>query len=106
MPASEAIHPLFADLWPESRPRVEAGLAELARGIEQLERGELADAGRGAARRAAHRLVGTLGSYGLVVSAERVRELGAGFAELDAADPAAMRRLLAEVASAVRGAGS
>ena len=70
---ADQIHEMFADMWPGSLPRIEAGLAAISRGLEGGSRDE--------ARLAAHKLVGTLGTYGLRDSAELAREIQHGIEE-------------------------
>ena len=43
MADADALHPEFADLWPDSRGRVDARLADLDRGVSALEQGTLAE---------------------------------------------------------------
>jgi HPt (histidine-containing phosphotransfer) domain-containing protein len=68
---AEQIHAMFADLWPDSLPRIEAGLAKIKAALEGGSRDD--------ARFAAHKLVGTLGTYGLCDSAELARAIKEGF---------------------------
>jgi HPt (histidine-containing phosphotransfer) domain-containing protein len=98
----ERIHPEFADLWPESRGRIDAALASVERAVAAAEQHELADDTRSEARAAAHKLVGTLGTYGLSATAVTAREIELAFADGGAvADPAELRARLDAVIRAV-----
>jgi hypothetical protein len=96
---SDALHPEFADLWPDSRGRIDARLADLERGVGALESGSLGEEDRAAARAAAHKLIGTLGTYGLMATATSLRVLESAFDDPAGADPADLR---ARLDSAVR----
>src|SRR3954454_14376663 len=92
MADAEAIHPDFADLWPTSRGRIDAAVADVERGVSGLDAGRLTDGDREVARTAAHKLVGTLGTYGLTETAATVREIELAFADDGAAgDPSQLR---------------
>jgi chemotaxis protein histidine kinase CheA len=71
----DRLHADFADLWPASQERIEAALEALERGVAALEAGELDEELRADARNGAHKLVGTLGTYGLLGAAELARAL-------------------------------
>jgi HPt (histidine-containing phosphotransfer) domain-containing protein len=105
---ADRLHPEFADLWPGSLPRLEASLAAVARAVEALEGGGLDGALRAEAERGAHKLVGTLGTYGLLASAATARELENAFADGGgpvAADLPALRERCAALERGMRGAG-
>jgi chemotaxis protein histidine kinase CheA len=97
----DALHPEFADLWPGSRGRVDERLSDLERGTRALEAGTLGEEDRAAARAAAHKLVGTLGTYGLMATAERLRDIEDAFDDPARADAAEVRAGLDAVAHAV-----
>jgi HPt (histidine-containing phosphotransfer) domain-containing protein len=97
----DRLHPEFEDLWPASRGRVDAALAAVTRGVEALEAGALDEDVRADAERSAHKLVGTLGTYGLLRCAELARRLEDGF-EGGASDARSLRELLDALAERVR----
>jgi hypothetical protein len=98
---ADALHPEFADLWPGSRERVDARLADIERGLRGLEAKTLGEEDRAAARAGAHKLIGTLGTYGLMATATRLREIEAAFDDPAQADVARLRARLGEVKQAV-----
>jgi hypothetical protein len=100
----DAIHPEFADLWPDSRGRIDARLADLERGVSALEAGSLAEEDRATARAAAHKLIGTLGTYGLMATASSLRALESAFGDPAGADAADLRARLDDAVRAVNGA--
>jgi HPt (histidine-containing phosphotransfer) domain-containing protein len=75
----DRLQPDFEDLWPNSRGRIDEALAGLKRGVEALEAGSLTEDVRAEAERRAHKLVGTLGTYGLLRSAALARQLEDAF---------------------------
>jgi hypothetical protein len=101
--SEDRLHPEFADLWPASQGRIEAALEVVARGVSALEAGELDESTRAEARAGAHKLVGTIGSYGLLRSAELARELEHVFDDPPAASTS-LRPLLDELTERVRAA--
>src|SRR4051812_7691937 len=101
MSETDALHPEFADLWPGSRGRVDARLADIERGIGALETGALGEAERAAAREGAHKLVGTLGTYGLLATSASLRVIESAFEDPSGADPADLRARLDAVVRAV-----
>ena len=101
MADGDALHPDFADLWPDSRPRIEESLADIERGLTAMHDGSLDPEVREAARVAAHKLVGTLGTYGLLATSATLREIEAGFVAPASADPVKLRARLDEVVRAV-----
>lgn len=96
MPERDELHEEFADLWTGSRVRIEAAVDQVARAVDALEAGALDDETRDAAERAAHKLVGTLGSYGLVATSTTARELEHAFAERPSAGSAPQLRARAD----------
>jgi hypothetical protein len=102
---ADALHPEFADLWPGSRERVDARIADIERGVRGLEAGTLTESECAAARAGAHKLVGTLGTYGLMATATSLRQIEEGFVEPGQADPVDLRARLDAVVRAVDGAG-
>jgi HPt (histidine-containing phosphotransfer) domain-containing protein len=101
----DRLHPDFEDLWPGSRARIDEALAAIARGVEALEAGALPEDLRAEAEARAHKLVGTLGAYGLMRSALLARELEDAFrAGPAAADGARLREHLDAVVAAVQSA--
>lgn len=104
MGESERVHPDFADLWPTSRGRIDAALAAVERGVAALEERALGEDQLVEARAAAHKLVGTLGTYGLTATADVARELEDAFAGRSAADPAQLRARLDAIVRAVEAA--
>jgi HPt (histidine-containing phosphotransfer) domain-containing protein len=104
---ADRLHPEFADLWPGSLPRIEAALAGLTSAVGNLAAGPIDAPARAEAQRHAHKLVGTLGTYGLVGAAATARELELAFA--DGAGPEAAPDLgerVESLAAAVRAAGA
>jgi HPt (histidine-containing phosphotransfer) domain-containing protein len=101
----DRLHPEFADLWPGSRGRIDESLAALERAVAAVEAGALDEDVRAEAEARAHKLVGTLGTYGLLRSAELARELEYEFFEAPASDEAAaLRTRLDALAAGVRAA--
>jgi HPt (histidine-containing phosphotransfer) domain-containing protein len=100
----DRIHPDFADLWPTSRGRIDAALALLERAVRASEQDALSDGTRHEARAAAHKLVGTLGTYGLHATAGTAREIELAFSDGAAAEPAMLRARLDAVVRAVESA--
>jgi HPt (histidine-containing phosphotransfer) domain-containing protein len=99
---ADRIHPDFADLWPTSRGRIDAALAAVERGVAAAEQHALGDDTRAEARAAAHKLVGTLGTYGLTATAATAREIELAFESGAAGDQAPrLRARLDEVVRAV-----
>jgi HPt (histidine-containing phosphotransfer) domain-containing protein len=76
---ADRLHPDFADLWPGSRGRIDEALAGVTRGVEALESASLTEGVRAEAERHAHKLVGTLGTYGLLRCAALARQLEDSF---------------------------
>lgn len=97
MADEDRIHPEFADLWPGSQGRIAGALAALERAIGALDDGALDEPLRAEAEAKAHKLVGTLGTYGLVRSAEVARSIEYGFADGPAASDAPVLRERLEV---------
>jgi HPt (histidine-containing phosphotransfer) domain-containing protein len=101
MADEERLHPEFADLWAGSLVRIDAALAALTAGVEAVEAGALDEDTRAAARAGAHKLVGTLGTYGLLRSAALARKLEHAF-DGAPAEPAALRERLDALVARVR----
>jgi HPt (histidine-containing phosphotransfer) domain-containing protein len=101
MPETDALHPEFADLWPGSLVRIDAALDRIAAGVEAVEAGALDEPVRAEARAGAHKLVGTLGTYGLARCAALARELELEF-EGSPGDAAPLRERLDALTERVR----
>jgi HPt (histidine-containing phosphotransfer) domain-containing protein len=100
----DRLHPEFADLWPTSQGRIGEALAGITRGVEALEAGALDEDVRAEAEARAHKLVGTLGTYGLLRCAALARRLEDSFGAGPAPDDAAqLRDWLDALRAAVRG---
>ena len=105
MTEEDRLHPEFADLWDGSRERIDAALDALERGVAALAAGEFDEPLRQRAEAGAHKLVGTLGTYGLRRSAGLAREIERAFEGAPAAaDAPALRERLDALTAGVRAA--
>ena len=102
MADQDALHPEFADLWGGSQGRIGEGLAAIERAVGQLEAGALEEDARAEAEARAHKLVGTLGTYGLLRCATLARELEEAFMGAPR-EAAPLRAALDELAGRVAG---
>jgi len=71
---AEAVRAAVRGVWERHRSTVLAQLEVLAAAADALRRGELGAAERAEARAVAHRLAGSLGTFGLDAASERARE--------------------------------
>jgi HPt (histidine-containing phosphotransfer) domain-containing protein len=76
-PAEESVDPALAEIWARNLPRIRDRLRTLELAARSLERNEPLD--RHAATAAAHKLAGSLGSFGLARGSELGRELEGRF---------------------------
>lgn len=91
---SEALERLWARFLPEIRGRV--SIIESA--LQNLGSGSLGAEQKDAARSAAHKLAGVLGTFGLGRGTELARELETDFSSPDSPEPASASRLAVKTA--------
>ncbi|HYM58896.1 MAG TPA: response regulator [Solirubrobacteraceae bacterium] len=89
------------ELWVAHRGEVDASVARIEDAVSDLMAGALDDAGRDAARRAAHQLAGTVGTFGFTDASEHARVLEQALEHAPAREEALR---LAELVLALRAA--
>ena len=94
---SDDLTKAIAALWRDARPRTMARIETIERAVAALRAGALDAATAEAARREAHKLTGSLGTFGIPEGTERARALE--LALEDGAGPADPTRLEADVAA-------
>ena len=101
---ADELRALIEELWPDARDRALQRVRVIEAAVAAVRMGELDAAGRDAARQEAHRLAGSLGSFGLGSATAPARALESAFtgdpmkADHDAlaADVAHLRRVVHE----------
>lgn len=78
-PAKANINQALDQLWVRFLPEIEERVKALAAAAAAATRGNLTEAERAAAHAAAHKLAGTLGTFGLLRGTELARELEIAF---------------------------
>ena len=84
----------LARLWATHRTEVDARLAVIEAAVAQCDDGALGDESRAAAKRAAHQLAGTAGTFGFAAASEHAAALERRLADPpDQIDPAGLQTL-------------
>jgi diguanylate cyclase (GGDEF)-like protein len=103
-PAEAEIAAALRTIWARHQPEIRARAATVERAAEALAHDELSDEQRAEARAAAHRLAGSLGTFGLTTASEhahRIEGLLARPQPLDESELAALEPLAHAIAAAV-----
>lgn len=87
------------ELWTEHRPEIDINVALVEEAVGALASGELDDAGRDSAKRAAHQLAGTVGTFGFTDASEQAHALEQALEQAPAREDAPR---LAELVAALR----
>jgi chemotaxis protein histidine kinase CheA len=94
----------LARLWGTHRGEIDARLATIETAVARLNEGTLDDESRAAARRAAHQLAGTAGTFGFAAGSEHAAALETRLAGAQAPTEApALAELLVVLRAALRG---
>jgi diguanylate cyclase (GGDEF)-like protein len=99
--ATTAVSPALAEIWQRHHDAVLEQVETIEGAVVALMRGDLDEVQRERATREAHKLAGSLGTFGLAAASERSRELELLLGAPDTLSPAALPRL-SELVVAVR----
>lgn len=105
--SATAVPSALAEIWERHHAAVQEQVGTIEAAVVALMRDELHDAQRARATREAHKLAGSLGTFGLAAASERSRELELLLGAPEALGPASLPRLselVVEVRDAVGGA--
>jgi diguanylate cyclase (GGDEF)-like protein len=100
--AAAEMRRLIAEVWDQERAGVLAGVDVLEEAIAAAEAGELGEELALGARREAHKLAGSVGTFGFEASSQRAREVERGL-EVPPREGSDELARLAELVSAIRG---
>jgi HPt (histidine-containing phosphotransfer) domain-containing protein len=101
-PEHNEVDPAFAEVWVRNLPSIGAHLGEIERAVRAVEEGGLGAGLAVDARTAAHKLAGSLGSFGLAHGSELARELERRFEPGgDPVDPREAAQLVSELRNVI-----
>jgi len=105
MSTSEDVTRKLEELWQRYLPTMQLRLASIQAGIESLEAGHLDSEAKRRASEDAHKLAGSLGTFGLAPSSAMAREIEHLFSESDSTESMAreLRKLFDSIKRDIEG---